>query len=173
MSNLDLWYYAGIFILGASFSYIAFFAAQMMGLRKKNQKSAGTPSENSAQTQFLRHALVAFAGIMIGAQLLQYQQDQKELATKDIGRDMALAGALSSKSTSTGAGAIAGVHSAGIGTRPTSRPTRGHFSAAESEKTAASAVLSTSSVLPTIVSTKALEAIVAPEVSATTATAAK
>ena len=144
-SNLDLWYCAGIVVLGASFSYIVLSAAQFMGLSKKEQKSSATGPSDAPPTQFLRHALLAFVGIMVGAQLLQYHQDQQEMSKKDIGRDMAMARALSSKGTAapaaSGAAGAAAANPGGLGERPTSRPPRGYFSVAEAEKAAATAAV--------------------------------
>ena len=181
MSNLDLWYFVGIFIVGASFSYIAYSAALLMGLRKRDQKAGGTQPENSPQTQFLRHALLAFAGIMLGAQLLQYHQDQKEIAIKDMGRDIALAQAASARgaapaAATAGAAGLAAANPAGLGMRPTTRPPRGYFSIAEAEKAAAakvtaaaaaavaSAVVSTPAAVPVVPAVPVLP--VAPAVTA-------
>lgn len=137
MSNLDLWYCAGIVVLGASFSYIVLSAVQFMGMNKKDEKSPSAGSDHTPPTQFLRHALLAFAGIMLGAQLLQYHQDQQEMAKKDIGRDMALARVLTPKAAAPGAAGVVSPNPAGLGERPTSRPPRGYFSVAEAEKAAA------------------------------------
>lgn len=143
MSNLDLWYYAGVFVLSASIAYIAFSASRFMGAEKKDSKSSATDTSNEppADAQFLRHAVLAFLGIMVGAQLLQYHQDQQGASKKDIGRDMTMAQALGVQGASTSnAVGIAGSKSGNpseLGARPTSRPPRGYFSVAEAEKAAA------------------------------------
>lgn len=134
MSNLNLWYCAGIVVLGASFSYIVVTAMQFMEMSKKEPKSADRQGLGGpGPTQFVRHALVAFLGIMIGAQLLQYHQDQEELAKKDLSRDMAVARAV----VGTPEAKAAGSANVGFGARPTQRPPRGYLSVADAEKAGA------------------------------------
>lgn len=138
MSNLDLLYYTGVAVALASFFYLVIAGYRFMV--GAEQKSAATAdARNNPSIAFLRNALLAFAGIIVGSQLLQYHQDQQELSKKDIGKDMAIARAMSSKpaaSASSGAVGVAGVK-AGLGERPTSRPPRGYFSMAEAEKAGA------------------------------------
>lgn len=131
MSNLDLWYFVGVSILGISFAYITLLAAQFMGVGKKEHKSSASGSGKPPPVQFLRQALLAFVGIMIGAQFLQYHQEQETLSKNDIGSDMAIAGALSNKP----AGASG---SKGMNARPTARPPRGKFSLSEAGNTGVS-----------------------------------
>lgn len=127
MSNLDLWYFVGVSILGISFAYITLLAAQFMGVGKKEHKSSASGSSNPPPVQFLRQALLAFVGIMIGAQFLQYHQEQETLSKNDIGNEMAIAGALSNKPA--GASGYKGMNA-----RPTARPPRGEFSLPEAGK---------------------------------------
>ena len=124
MSNLNPWYYAGIVILGASFSYIVVTAMQFMETSKKESKSSNQGLGGPGSTQFVRHALVALLGIIIGAQLLQYHQDQEELS-----RDMAVARAVAGSTDAKGAAA----GPAGFGARPVQRLPRGYLARAYAE----------------------------------------
>ena len=133
MSNFTPWYYAGILVLGASLSYIVVSAVQFIETTKKYPKSHNRGLSGPGPTRFLRHALVAFIGIIIGAQLIQYHQEQEEMVKKDITKDMAMAQALSSKPSASLADSKSAV--VGMGARPTNRPTRGFFGAEEAKKT--------------------------------------
>ena len=129
MSNFNLWYGFGIVILSASFCYLAFAAMQFMQTDKKRSKTSTSESNATPPTQFLRHALVAFVGMLLGTQMLQYSQNQNDLVKQDIGRDAALARALGprpSVSDKTAVGSSGG--SPRLGARPTSRPPRGSLS---------------------------------------------
>ena len=130
MSNFDLWYFFGIAILGVSFTYITLAAVQFMGAGKKENKSS-PGSNNAPPGRFIWQVLLAFGGIMIGAELLQYHQDQATLSKKDIGREMARANVLSNKPSGASG-------SKRMNARPTSRPPRGEFSLSEVGKTGVS-----------------------------------
>jgi hypothetical protein len=163
-SNLDLWYCAGLVILGASFSYIVLSALQFMGMNKKDQRSSDAGQSNAPSTQFLRHALLALAGLIIGAQLLQYHQDLQEVSNKELGRNTTMMRALNSKPVSPPLDSNpAATNPDGLGLRPSSRPPRGYFSVAEAEKAESaktpkivSAVAESEPISPTIPAEKTL-----------------
>lgn len=162
MSNLNPWYYAGIVILGASFSYIVVTAMQFMETSKKESKSSNQGLGGPGSTQFVRHALVALLGIIIGAQLLQYHQDQEELSKKDLSRDMAVARAVAGSTDAKGAAA----GPAGFGARPVQRPPRGYLSVADAEK--AGAMPAASSALkatPSVVAAEPIVPVASPSIS--------
>lgn len=169
MSNFNPWYCAGIVVLGASFSYIVVTAVQFMELSKKDPKSSEQGLGGPGPTQFLRHALVAFIGIMIGAQLLQYHQDQEELSKKELSRDMALARAV----VGTPEVKAAGSGNVGFGARPTQRPPRGYLSVADAEKAGALPAAPNAAVAtPSVVAVNPVAAVAAPSAPVTSASSA-
>lgn len=125
MSNLDLWYCAGIALMGASFTYIVVSALQYMSADKKGPKLEG--ESNGPSMLFVRSVILAFVGIMVGAQFLQLHQDQQETSKQSLGKNMAITRALTAnaKPADAAANLNSAMPTAGMGTRPTSRPERG------------------------------------------------
>lgn len=144
MSNLDLWYCAGIALMGASFTYIVVSALHYMSADKKGPKLEG--ESNGASMLFVRSVVLAFVGIMVGAQFLQLHQDLQETSKKAISKNMAIAQGVAPAAKIANASANSTVPNfVGMGTRPTSRPQRGSLGGPDSE-----APVATSAVTPAV-----------------------